>query len=201
MGKIANDRRADAGPRERDHASADDGYDLSDSEPENISAESESDSPEGEDSREADGSERYEVTVDGQKHEVSLAEALNGYIRQATFHQRMGQVTQAQHELEAERTQLQQGWAWWSKERQDYEEDRLGALIPAEPNLGSIVRRKSSICSRCTQKIYQNLYTKLNNSRALRAQREQAALAEQDRRTQKYAVDMGLRSLSWITSR
>jgi hypothetical protein len=168
-------------------ADADDGYDLSDSEPENISAESESDSPEGEDSREADGSSRYEVTVDGQKYEVSLNEALNGYIRQATFHQRMAQVNQANRELEGERVQLQQGWAWWSKARQDYEED-LGALIPVEPNWDQLFAENPQH-AHGLQKIYQNLYAKLNNSRALRAQREQQAAEEQDRRTQKYAVE------------
>ena len=184
-GQNRQHRRADAA--RRDHADADDGYDLPDGEPENISAESESDSLESEDSGDEDGSSRYEITVDGQKYEVSLNEALNGYIRQATFHQRMSQVTQAQHELESERTQLQQGWAWWSKARQDYEED-LGALIPAEPNWDQLFAENPQY-AHGTQKIYQNLYAKLNNSRALRAQREQAAVAEQDRRTQKYAVD------------
>ena len=147
----------------------------------------ESDAAESEDSQDQDGSGRYEVTVDGQKHEVSLTEALNGYIRQATFHQRMGQVNQANRELEGERTQLQQGWAWWSKARQDYEED-LGALIPAEPNWDQLFTENPQH-AHGLQKIYQNLYAKLNYSRQLRAQREQQAAEEQDRRTQKYAVD------------
>ena len=173
-------------PQRRD-ADADDGYDLSDGEPENISAESESDSPEGQDSQDEDGSQRYEITVDGQRAEVSLNEALAGYVRQATFHQRMSQVNQAQHELEAERVHLQQGWAMWSKARADYEED-LGALIPAEPNWDQLFAQDPH-GAHATQKIYQNLYAKLNTSRQLRVEREQAAVAEQDRRTQKYAVD------------
>ena len=181
------ERRVRERTAQRDDADADDGHDLSDGEPENISAESESDATDSEVAQDEDGSSRYEITVDGQKYEVSLNEALNGYIRQATFHQRMSQVTQAQHELEAERTQLQQGWAWWSKARQDYEED-LGALIPVEPNWDQLFAENPQY-AHGTQKIYQNLYAKLNNSRALRAQREQAAVAEQDRRTQKYAVD------------
>ena len=185
-GESGERRRVNRAPQ-RDNADADDGYDLSDGEPENISAESESDAAESEDTQDQDGSGRYEVTVDGQKHEVSLTEALNGYIRQATFHQRMGQVNQANRELEGERAQLQQGWAWWSKARQDYEED-LGALIPAEPNWDQLFAENPQH-AHGLQKIYQNLYAKLNYSRQLRAQREQQAAEEQDRRTQKYAVD------------
>ena len=160
------DRERRSGNRtpQRSDASADDGYDLSDGEPENISAESESDSPESEDSQDEDGSSRYEITVDGQKYEISLNEALNGYIRQATFHQRMSQVTQAQHELEAERTQLQQGWAWWSKERADLEEDQKN-LIPAEPNWDQLFAENPQH-AHGMQKIYQALYAKLTESRA-----------------------------------
>ena len=183
----SSERRGRNRPPQRRDADADDGYDLSDGEPENISAESESDSPEGQDSQDEDGSSRYEVTVDGQKYEVSLNEALNGYIRQATFHQRMSQVTQAQHELEAERTQLQQGWVWWSKERADLEEDQKN-LIPAEPNWDQLFAENPQH-AHGMQKIYQALYAKLTESQQRRAYREQAAAAEQDRRTQKYAVD------------
>ena len=99
----------------------------------------------------------------------------------------MGQVNQANRELEGERAQLQQGWAWWSKARQDYEED-LGALIPAEPNWDQLFTENPQH-AHGLQKIYQNLYAKLNYSRQLRAQREQQAAEEQDRRTQKYAVE------------
>jgi hypothetical protein len=181
------ERRVRERTPQRDDASTDDGYDLSDGEPENISADSEQDAPDGQVTEDEDGSARYEITVDGQRAEVSLNEALAGYIRQATFHQRMSQVNQAQHELEADHAQLQRGWAMWSKARADYEED-LGALIPAEPNWDQLFAQDPH-GAHATQKIYQNLYAKLNTSRQLRAEREQAAVAEQDRRTQKYAVD------------
>ena len=97
------ERRSGNRTPQRSDADADDGYDLSDGEPENISADSEQDAPDGQVTEDEDGSQRYEITVDGQRAEVSLNEALAGYVRQATFHQRMSQVNQAQHELEAER--------------------------------------------------------------------------------------------------
>ena len=52
------------------------------------------------DEPEADEGEKYEVTIDGQPYEVTLAEALRGYIRQATFHQRAAQLNQANAEIE-----------------------------------------------------------------------------------------------------
>ena len=36
----------------------------------------------------------HEVVVDGHPFEVTLGEALNGYVRQETFHRRLGEVNQ-----------------------------------------------------------------------------------------------------------
>lgn len=47
----------------------------------------------GKDDEDAD--DVYEVVVDGQRIEVPLREALNGYIRTETFHQRLNQVNEA----------------------------------------------------------------------------------------------------------
>ena len=42
-----------------------------------------------------DEDDKYEVIVDGQPTEVSLGEALNGYVRQETFHRRMTELSQS----------------------------------------------------------------------------------------------------------
>ena len=179
-------RRADRSAQ-RDDADADDGYDLSDSEPENISAESEPDSAESEDPSEEDGEPRYEITVDGQKHEVSLNEALNGYIRQATFHQRLEQLNETARSIEGEHNKLQQGWALWDKARRDYEED-VANMLPAEPNWDQEFAQDPR-AAHAKQKVYQVIYGNLARSQQLRAQREAEAQEERDRRTQKYAVN------------
>ena len=41
-----------------------------------------------------DEDEKYEVVVDGHPFEVTLGEALNGYVRQETFHRRLGELNQ-----------------------------------------------------------------------------------------------------------
>ena len=180
------ERRSGNRPAQRRDADADDGYDLPDGEPENISAESEPDATEGEVAEDEDGSDRYEITVDGQKYEVSLNEALNGYIRQATFHQRMAQVKEATRAVEQEYNRLQQGWAMWNKARLDYEED-VANMLPREPNWD----HEFSVDPRAAhakQKVFQVIYGNLQKSQNQRAWREQQAAQEYDRRVQDYAV-------------
>jgi hypothetical protein len=59
--------------------------------------------PEGaEDEDGADQGPKYEVTVDGQTVEVTLPEALKGYIREQTFYQRMHKVAEAAKAVETE---------------------------------------------------------------------------------------------------
>jgi len=73
------------------------------------------------------------VNVDGQRAEVSLQEALNGYVRAETFHRRLNQLGQVAQEIEKERTNLAQG-------RQYYAEmipalmTQLQSLQPQEPD-------------------------------------------------------------------
>lgn len=167
------------------HADADDGHDLLDDEPEDFTAESDTDAPVGQQAGEDD--ERYEVTVDGEPKEVTLQEALNGYIRQETFHKRNAQLLSVQQELEAEHGRLAANWQIWHKARKDYEED-LANMIPAEPNWDQEFARDPRAAHE-NQKVYRVLYSKLGASQQARAQREAAEAQEADRRTQKYAVD------------
>jgi hypothetical protein len=139
------------------------------------------------DEPEADEGEKYEVTVDGKQYEITLAEALRGYVRQATFHQRATQLNQANAEIETNAAQLRQGWAEWSKARSDYEED-LAHLIPQEPNWDQEFAVNPQ-AAHATQKIFETLYGKLAQSRQMRANRESAEAQETDRRIQKYAVE------------
>jgi hypothetical protein len=59
------------------------------------------------------------VSVDGQEAEVSLKEALSGYVRTETFHRRLNQLQQVAQEVEQERAVLAQG------------RDYYAGLIPA----------------------------------------------------------------------
>ena len=72
---------------------------------------------------EDEDAEKYEVMVDGATQHVTLAEALRGYIRQATFHQRAQQLNEIQRNLEIDAGRQQQNWGLLIKAKQDYEED------------------------------------------------------------------------------
>ena len=69
-------------------------------------AESEDDEPEEPDE---DG-EKFPVIVDGEEREVSLKEALAGYVRTATFHKRMEDLNAIQGNMELDAGKLQEGW-------------------------------------------------------------------------------------------
>ena len=135
---------------------------------------------------EDDDSDRYEVMVDGRPVEVSLKEALAGYVRQSTFHQRMGQLNETARALEVDAQRQQQGWAMWHKARQDYEED-LQNLVPKEPNWDEEFARDPRQ-AHAQQKVFQIIYAKLAQSRQERANREAWDAQENDRRTEKFAV-------------
>jgi hypothetical protein len=177
---IADGREERQPPARRD--SDDEDVEDVESEPETIG---EVDS--GDETPADDGGEKYEISVDGEPREVSLQEALNGYIRQETFHKRMAQVTAASQELEADYNRLKHGWATWDKARRDYEED-LANLVPKEPDWDMEFARDPR-AAHAQQKIFQTIYGKLEASRQMRAQREAEIVAENDRRTQKFAVD------------
>ena len=59
------------------------------------------------------------VNVDGEQAEVSLKEALNGYVRSETFHRRLNQLGQVAQQVETERADLARG------------RDYYAAMIPA----------------------------------------------------------------------
>ena len=166
------------------HADADDGYDADEDEPERVAAESDSETEVSQ--QEADEGPRYEVTVDGKPHEVSLQEALNGYVRQETFHQRLGQLNEYQQKLEQDAANQRYGWQVWHKARADYEED-LANLIPKEPNWDELFARDPQYAYG-QRKMFEVFYGKLNDSRVKRAQREAADKELADRRTHDYAV-------------
>lgn len=59
--------------------------------------------PDAEDEEGKEGDDDlYEVVIDGEKREVPLREALNGYIRQETFHQRLNQLNEVKQAIRGE---------------------------------------------------------------------------------------------------
>jgi hypothetical protein len=130
---------------------------------------------------------RYEVNVDGQTMEVSLPEALKGYIREQTFHQRMSQVDQARQSVQQEAQNAVQF-------REAYQEklrlaDRLIAeLTPPEPDWDKeyeIDPRRA----REHQKAFQEVYGKRAWIQEEHARSQAEATQEYDARARDYAIN------------
>ena len=131
--------------------------------------------------------EKYEVTIDGATARVSLSEALNGYIRQATFHKRMAELNQARAALEEDVGRRQAEWGALQQARTEYEQDLQG-LIPAEPDWDKLYAQDPAGAYH-QHKIFQQIYGQLARSRQLREQQAAVAAAEADRRLQEYAIN------------
>jgi hypothetical protein len=195
-------QRRRANGEERGDAAADEGHPGAEVEPESIwdiaaegqdllrsdqhdPAESERGDADGLSERDSQA-EKFEVTADGETFHITLDEALRGYVREATFHKRMGALQQGQRELEGAVGQLRANYAQWHQDRRNYEED-LANLVPAEPNWDQEFAANPHQAY-ATRKVFETIYGKLNQSRAMRAQREQAQAAEADRQVADYAV-------------
>ena len=178
-----------AGGEGSGHADADDGLELDEDEQAAAAAIAERRAAKGEVAEDDAGDEttKYEVMVDGQPVEVSLKEALAGYVRQDTFHRRSQELATQRAVLEEDAGRQQTNWAILTKAKADYEEDLKG-LIPTEPDWDKAFAIDPAGANE-QRKIFQAIYGKLAQSQTERAQMAAHAKREADRRLEKYAVD------------
>jgi hypothetical protein len=165
---------------------AEDDHPAVDTDPENIGSVDEDDEVDEPAIVEEDG-QKYEVVVDGDTVEVSLQEALRGYIREATFHKRLAQLNEVQQQIDADVSHLNQNWAMWNKARADFEEDAAN-ITPKEPDWDQEFATDPQNAY-LKRKMFEAIYAKLAASRKARADREAVIAEDTNRRTQKYAVD------------
>lgn len=142
--EIVKQRRAEAGnaafgeiedapPRDPREGSDEDGGLIEDPDEDEEPAPQEDEDVEEGEPGQLDLSTIVEVTVDGKPVEVSLQEALRGYIRQETFHQRVNEVSAAARQLQEHRnelTQYQQAFV----ERAQALEGYITEFMPEEPD-------------------------------------------------------------------
>lgn len=109
--------------------SAPDGEKGEDEGEEGVDAKPQEDKEEGE----LDLSKKVKVTIDGKEEEVPLREAINGYIRMETFHQRLNQINEAKQTVQNEAAQVNQAREVYINMLANLKE-QLDSLSPAEPN-------------------------------------------------------------------
>ena len=198
-------------PRARD-ASPDGRHERANAEPERIgeqeggdqdaqrqdgkpAAEGDEGNAEGSSEQDADGAwlvtldgkpvEKLEVTVDGQPHEITLQEALKGYVDGETYNRRVAQVGEAVKVIESEYQRATQFRDHYIQSLQ-HQEEEYAALIPREPNWDQLFQQDPRAAHEL-QKNYQAVYGVLNGMRQRRAQEMQAREQENARRVQEYA--------------
>ena len=130
---------------------------------------------------------KYEIIVDGQPSEVSLREALNGYVRTETFHRRMNELSQFKAGLDEEHQRQQANWQLLMRAKEAYEAD-IKTMMPPEPDWDREFAINPAQAHH-QQKIYQGLYAALAKSQNERTQMAAIHKQEADRRLQKYAED------------
>ena len=87
------------------------------------------------------------VNVDGQAAEVSLQEALNGYVRAETFHRRLNQLGQVAQQIEAERADLARGREYYAGMIPALHQQLL-SLQPQEPDWDKLYEENPQEASR-----------------------------------------------------
>jgi hypothetical protein len=151
------------------------------------SSEDERSDPDGESSDDAEGGQKYEVVVDGKPMEVSLKQALEGYIRTETFHQRMNKVNEASQTVMAEAQRVAQVRDHYINQNAALEQEIL-TLIPQEPNWDEEFSRDPK-SAHMLRKQYEAVGNKLNTLRQQRMAAVQEKQAEIARTTETYAKD------------
>jgi hypothetical protein len=116
-------------PRKRDEQDSESDDDESDGD-ESVS---DDDDSEAEEDEAAELNRKVEVTVDGAPVEVTLKEALEGYVRTATFHQRMNQLDEAKKIVRRAAADAVQNFEY-SRNIASEMEAHMETMIPKEPN-------------------------------------------------------------------
>lgn len=150
-------------------------------------AEGERGDTEGDAEPDAEGDQKYEVTVDGKPMEVTLQEALNGYIRVETFHQRMNKVNEASQTVMAEAQRVAQARDNYINQNAALEQEIM-TLLPQQPDWDAEFA-KNPQAAHALRKQYEAVEQKLNGLRQSRMAAFQEQQAETARKTESYAKE------------
>ena len=145
----SGERRVSESGEERDHAAADDGHTGADDEPEGEDAEAADD--------EADENAQYEITVDGETHQVSLGEMRDGYIRTATFHSRLNKVNEHRQAVEQENQRVAQMRDLYINGLTALDQD-ISGLLPAEPDWDKEYERNPLAARAAAKRVSEHLH-------------------------------------------
>ena len=194
-GEERSDAAADVGYNDNSRAANDNGergrkeLQNSDHDGTNVDAAAEANGrdAEGNALSDAEAGQRYEITVDGQAMEVSLAEALKGYIREQTFRSRLNKVAEARQAVEHEAqnvVQLRDAYV----QRLEYMHRTLAELTPPQPDWDREFALNPQ-AAHDKQKAYAQIYSRMQGVANAMQQEADARAQEYDQNAQKYAIN------------
>lgn len=111
---------------------------------------------------------KYEVQINGEPKEVTVKEALNGYMRRETFHQNMNFIDQGRQAVIARASELVETQKTVEAKLAEAEAI-LAALIPTPPDWDKEFAA-DPVKARNLQKTYEGFQAKLNEIKAKRAE-------------------------------
>jgi hypothetical protein len=122
-------------PSEDDEGSGEDGDDKSDGDDEDESDNGDDDAEEEEASDEDPAilNKKFEIVVDGEPAEVTLKEAIEGYVRTETFHRRMNQLDEAKKIVRRAAADAVQNYDY-SMNLAKQMQAHMDQMIPKEPD-------------------------------------------------------------------
>lgn len=163
-----------------------------DEDPDDPEADEDEDDPEADEDEDEDVlddkamDKMVEITVDGEKKKVKLREAVDGYIRTDTFHQRMNGLNEARQLLEGEAHKIVARRVEVNNLYNELETS-MKALLPKDVDWDKLYAENPQK-ARSLQKSYEEIEQRLTDLRGKRDRVNQEA-AEQDRQRTKTYVD------------
>jgi hypothetical protein len=124
------------------------------------------------------------VNVDGEPAEVSLQEALNGYVRAETFHRRLNQIGQVASEMERERGEIAQARAYYAQMIPALHKQLL-SLQPTEPDWDKLYAEDANEAARLERQ-WRTYREKLGQLQEEHRRVQEEAQAEEQRRLKIY---------------
>lgn len=121
--------------------------------------------------------QEVDVMVDGEEKTVTIREALDGYIRKETLHQRLNKLDEVKDIIGREAAKVIEDRNTWTAKMTEAEE-LIKSLLPAEPNWDALYA-EDPVKARVIEKNYKEIIGKADK---IRADREEAArkAAEED---------------------
>jgi hypothetical protein len=99
--------------------------------------------------------QKYQITVDGKETEVTVKEALEGYIRTETFHRRLSELGENQQIVQRAAADVVQNFQH-AKQMIELMEGQMAQLVPPEPNWDDMFK-SDPVRARNLQKYYQQV--------------------------------------------